>query len=49
MFPTYKAISCAEVTSNDANLTGIHFGVRGEGNTPDEIIKDCEARGIELL
>ena len=22
----------------DANLTGIHFGVRGEGNTPEEII-----------
>lgn len=50
MFPTYKAISCAEVTSNDANLTGIHFGVRGEGNTPDEIIKDARTKGFcELI
>ena len=50
MFPTYKAISCAEVTSNDANLTGIHFGVRGEGNTPEEIIKDARTKGFcELI
>lgn len=50
MFPTYKAISCAEVTSNDANLTGIHFGVRGEGNTPDEIIIDARTKGFcELI
>ena len=49
MYPTYKAISCAEVTSNDANLTGIHFGVRGEGNTPDEIIKDARTKGFSEL
>ena len=50
MFPTYKAISCAEVTSNDANLTGIHFGVRGEGNTPDEIIMNARTNGFcELI
>jgi len=50
MYPTYKAISCAEVTSNDANLTGIHFGVRGEGNTPDEIIRDARTKGFcELI
>jgi len=50
MFPTYKAISCAEVTSNDANLTGIHFGVRGEGNTPEEIIMDARTKGFcELI
>lgn len=50
MYPTYKAISCAEVTSNDANLTGIHFGVRGEGNTPDEIIMDARTKGFcELI
>ena len=50
MYPTYKAISCAEVTSNDANLTGIHFGVRGEGNTPEEIIMDARTKGFcELI
>ena len=50
MFPTYKAISCAEVTSNDANLTGIHFGSRGEGNTPEEIIKNARTNGFcELI
>lgn len=49
MYPVYKTISCAEVTSNDANLTGIHFGVRGEGNTPEEIIKDARTKGFSEL
>ena len=49
LFPSYKAISCAEVTSNDANLTGIHFGVRGEGDTPDEIICDARTKGFSEL
>ena len=50
MYPTYKSISCAEVTSNDANLTGIHFGVMGEGNTPEEIIMDARTKGFcELI
>ena len=49
MYPTYMSISCAEVTSNNANLTGIHFGVRGEGNTPDEIIKDARTKGFSEL
>ena len=50
IYPTYKSISCAEVTSNDANLTGIHFGVRGEGNTPDEIIMNARTKGFcELI
>ncbi len=48
-YPSYKSISCAEVTSNDANLTGIHFGVRGEGNTPDEIIRDARTKGFSEL
>ncbi|MBQ9854325.1 MAG: Asp-tRNA(Asn)/Glu-tRNA(Gln) amidotransferase subunit GatA [Bacilli bacterium] len=49
MYPVYKTISCAEVTSNDANLTGVHFGVRGEGNTPEEIIKDARTKGFSEL
>ena len=49
LYPTYMSISCAEATSNDANLTGIHFGVRGEGNTPEEIIKDARTKGFSEL
>lgn len=49
LYPTYMSISCAEVTSNDANLTGIHFGVRGEGKTPEEIIKDARTKGFSEL
>lgn len=49
LYPTYMSISCAEVTSNDANLTGIHFGVRGEGNTPNEIIMDARTKGFSEL
>ena len=47
--PAYMAISCAEATSNDANLNGIHFGIRGEGNTPDEIIRDARTKGFSEL
>ena len=49
LYPSYMAISCAEATSNDANLNGIHFGVRGEGNTPDEIIRDARTKGFSEL
>ena len=49
LYPTYMSISCAEATSNDANLTGIHFGVRGDGNTPDEIIRDARTKGFSEL
>lgn len=49
LYPTYMAISCAEATSNDANLNGIHFGVRGEGKTPDEIITDARTKGFSEL
>lgn len=49
LYPTYMSISCAEATSNDANLTGIHFGVRGEGNTPNEIIHDARTKGFSEL
>ena len=49
LYPAYMSISCAEATSNDANLTGIHFGVRGEGNTPNEIIHDARTKGFSEL
>lgn len=49
LYPSYMAISCAEVTSNDANLTGIHFGVRGDGKTPNEIMHDARTKGFSEL
>lgn len=49
IYISYMAISCAEATSNDANLTGIHFGARGEGKTPNEIIMDARTKGFSEL
>lgn len=49
IYISYMAISCAEATSNDANLNGIHFGVRGEGKTPNEIIMDARTKGFSEL
>lgn len=45
----YVVISCAEATSNMSNLTGISFGPRGEGNTPEEIIIDHRTKGFSPL
>lgn len=50
IIPTiYQVISCAEATSNMANLTGISFGVRESGNTPDEIIRKHRTNGFSPL
>ena len=49
VYPTYMAISCAEATSNNANLTGIPFGVRGEGNSINEIMMDARTKGFSEL
>lgn len=49
LYPSYMAISCAEATSNDSNLTGIHFGIRGVGNNPNEIITDARTKGFSEL
>ncbi len=49
IYPTYMAISCAEATSNNANLTGIHFGVRGEGNSIPKIMMDARTKGFSEL
>ena len=42
-------ISCAEATSNNANLIGIHFGLRGEGKTVDEMMFDARTKGFSEL
>lgn len=49
IYPSYMTISCAEATSNNANLTGIQFGVRGEGSTPDEIMFAARTKGFSEL
>ena len=49
IYPTYMTISCAEATSNNANLTGIGFGTRGEGNSINEIIFDARTKGFSEL
>lgn len=46
IYPAYMSISCAEATSNNANLTGISFGVRGEGNSIDSILFDARTKGF---
>ena len=46
---TYVVISCAEATSNMSNLTGISFGPRGNGKTPEEVIKDHRTKGFSPL
>ncbi|MDD2377727.1 MAG: amidase family protein [Bacilli bacterium] len=46
LYPAYMCISCAEATSNNANLTGILFGKRGVGNNVDDIIFDARTKGF---
>lgn len=49
LYPTYMTISCAEATSNNANLTGIQFGPRGEGSSIEEIMFDARTKGFSEL
>ena len=45
----YVVISCSEATSNMANLTGIIFGPRGEGDNYIDMIKDHRTKGFSPL
>jgi aspartyl-tRNA(Asn)/glutamyl-tRNA(Gln) amidotransferase subunit A len=38
LYSVYMVISCAEATSNNANLDGIKFGPRGEGETFEQMM-----------
>ena len=44
ILPVYYVISCAEAGSNNANLDGIKFGVRKEGASYDEIMKNTRTQ-----
>jgi aspartyl-tRNA(Asn)/glutamyl-tRNA(Gln) amidotransferase subunit A len=51
LYPTYMIISCAEATSNDANLDGIRFGPTATDNpkTYQEYMTECRTKGFSDL
>lgn len=49
IYATYIVISCAEATSNDANLDGIKFGPYHEGNTYQEVMTKARTEGFSEL
>ena len=48
-FATYFVISCAEATSNNANLDGIKFGPLSKGDTYEAVMKDARTKGFSEL
>ena len=46
LFPTYFVISCAEATSNNANMDGIKFGPLSNGTTFEEVMSDARTKGF---
>lgn len=49
IYPTYIVISCAEATSNNANLDGIKFGPRMGGDTFEEVMVNARTKGFSEL
>ena len=49
LFPTYFVISCAEATSNNANLDGIKFGPLSNGTTYEEVMAEARTKGFGEL
>ncbi len=49
IYPTYIILSCCEATSNNANLDGIKFGPRFEGDTYQEVMKKARTDGFSEL
>ncbi len=49
LLPTYMVISCAEATSNNANLDGIKFGPRFGGSTYEEVMMNARTKGFSEL
>lgn len=49
IYPTYIVISCAEATSNNANLDGIKFGLRKDGSTYDELMRKTRTAGFNEM
>lgn len=49
LFSTYFVLSCAESTSNNANLDGVKFGARQAGKTYIDVIKNTRTAGFSAL
>ncbi len=49
LLPTYFVISCAEATSNNANLDGIKFGPLSNGETYEEVMANARTKGFSEL
>ena len=49
LFPTYFVISCAEATSNNANMDGIKFGPYYDGKTYEEVMSNARTKGFSEL
>ncbi len=49
LFPTYFVISCAEATSNNANLDGIKFGKYYDGKTYEDVMMQARTNGFSEL
>ena len=49
LLPTYFVISCAEATSNNANLDGIKFGPYYDGKTYEEVMSLARTKGFSEL
>ena len=49
IYPTYFIISCAEATSNNANLDGIKFGPRYQGENYEEVMSSARTKGFSEL
>ncbi len=49
IYPTYMTISCAEATSNNANLDGIKFGPGYEGKTYQDVMMQARTNGFSEL
>ena len=49
LFPTYFVISCAEATSNNANMDGIKFGPLSNGTTFEEVVTEARTKGFSEL
>ncbi len=50
IYPTYMTISCAEATSNNANLTGIQFGPRPkDAQSIDDVMFKARTAGFSEL
>ena len=49
LFPTYFVLSCAEATSNNANMDGIKFGPLSNGSTFEEVVTQARTKGFGEL